>query len=97
MTLEEFQASLAADQPQNDLTAALTGLWWDGKGEWARAHQSVQQGKDAAESWVHAYLHRKEGDEGNASYWYGRAEKSFCDESLETEWLSITKELLKRS
>ena len=97
MTFDEFQEALTANQPSDELTAALAALWWDKKGDWVRAHQSVQQGKDAGESWVHAYLHRKEGDRTNAAYWYARAEKCFCEESLDTEWLSIAKDLLQRS
>jgi hypothetical protein len=45
------------------------GLWWDGKGDWTRAHESAQRDEGIEGSWVHAYLHRKEGDQGNAAYW----------------------------
>ena len=95
MTLEEFKNSLAASAPPADLNSALTGLWWDSKGDWTRAHESAQQDEGPAGSWVHAYLHRKEGDVSNAGYWYGRAGKPVSRESLDTEWLSIVKELLK--
>jgi hypothetical protein len=68
MTIAEFQASLTADQPPDELTAVLTGLWWSAKGDWERAHQLVQRVKDVDGSWVHAYLHRKEDDQTNAAH-----------------------------
>jgi hypothetical protein len=94
MTVEDFRQSLRTADPPPELTLALTGLWWDGKGDWTRAHESAQQdeGKDGA--WVHAYLHRKEGDQSNAEYWYGRAGKPVCRESLDNEWISIVRDLL---
>ena len=94
MTLEEFKNSLAASAPPADLNSALTGLWWDSKGDWTRAHESAQQDEGPAGSWVHAYLHRKEGDAGNAAYWYRRARKPVCRTSLEDEWVSIATALL---
>lgn len=94
MTFDEFQQSLAADTPPEQLTPGLAGLWWDAKGDWTRAHESAQQDEGPEGSWVHAYLHRKEGDQGNAAYWYGRAGKPVCRESPDAEWLSMVKELL---
>jgi len=94
VTLDDFRQSLAASTPPAELTFALVGLWWDAKGEWMRAHESAQQDEGAEGSWVHAYLHRKEGDQGNAAYWYRRAGKPVCRESLDAEWLSILKRLL---
>ena len=70
MTLEDFHLSLTATEPPTGLTLALAGLWWDAKGDWARAHESAQRDESKEGSWVHAYLHRKERDEGNAVYWY---------------------------
>ncbi len=96
MTLAEFRQSLTATEPPAGLTHALAGLWWDAKGDWARAHESAQQDEGRDGSWVHAYLHRKEGDQGNAAYWYNRAGKPTCQEPLDKEWLSIAKELLRR-
>jgi len=94
MTLDEFRKSLTATEPPAGLTLALAGLWWDAKGDWTRAHESAQQDEGKDGSWVHAYLHRKEGDQGNAAYWYARAGKPVCRESLDAEWLSIAKDLL---
>jgi len=96
MTIVEFQASLMAGPP-NQLSSALAGLWWDAKGDWTRAHESAQEDNGADGAWVHAYLHRKEGDQPNAGYWYGRAKKPVCEESLEAEWQSIATHLLQRS
>jgi hypothetical protein len=94
MTLDEFRQSLANAKPSAGLTHALAGLWWDAKGDWTRAHESAQQDECNKGAWVHAYLRRKEGDQGNAAYWYKRAGKSVCRESLDAEWLGIVEELL---
>jgi hypothetical protein len=94
MTLDEFRESLTATEPPASLTHALAGLWWDAKGDWKRAHKSAQQGEGVEGSWVHAYLHRKEGDQGNAAYWYSRAGKPVCREPLDAEWSSIAAALL---
>jgi hypothetical protein len=94
MTVDEFRQSLAATEPPEGLSLALAGLWWDGKGDWTQAHESAQQDEGRDGSWVHAYLHRKEGDPSNAAYWYSRAGKPVCREPLDTEWVSIVTELL---
>ena len=95
MTVKEFRDSLKADAPPPDLNAALGGLWWDAKGDWTRAHESAQQDEGPEGSWVHAYLHRKEGDQSNAQYWYGRAGKTPARGSLDDEWSEITQALLR--
>jgi hypothetical protein len=94
MTLDEFRESLALALPPPGLSHALAGLWWDAKGDWTRAHESAQQDEGPSGSWVHAYLHRKEGDSSNAAYWYGRAEKQAATCSLEQEWIEIASSLL---
>ena len=94
MTFDAFQKSLTAAEPPPGLTPAQAGLWWDAKKDWQRAHESAQQDEGPAGSWVHAYLHRKEGDASNAAYWYNRAKKPICRDSLEKEWQSIVKSLL---
>jgi hypothetical protein len=94
MTLDDFRQSLTATEPPAGLSLALAGLWWDAKGDWTRAHESAQQDEGVDGSWVHAYLHRKEGDQGNAEYWYRRAGKPVCREPLDAEWISIVQELL---
>jgi len=95
MTLADFRNSLSQDQPPQELSLALAGLWWDAKGDWQRAHESAQQDEGPAGSWVHAYLHRKERDLSNASYWYNRAKKPVPTISLEQEWREITEALLR--
>ena len=95
MTFDEFRQSLTATEPPAGLTHALAGLWWDSKGNWKRAHDSAQQDGGVEGSWVHAYLHRKEGDQGNAAYWYSRAGKPVCRESLDAEWVSIARAWLE--
>jgi len=95
MTLEEFRHSIHADGPPSGLSHALAGLWWDANGDWTKAHESAQQDEGPAGSWVHAYLHRKEGDQRNADYWYGRARKPSRTGSLEEEWNEIAAALLE--
>jgi hypothetical protein len=95
MTLDDFRQSLTATAPPPGLTPALVGLWWDARGDWLRAHESAQSDEGPEGSWVHAYLHRKEGDQGNAGYWYRRAGKPLCRESLDAEWLSVVRGLLE--
>jgi hypothetical protein len=94
MTLPEFRDSVSQDVPPCELNLALLGLWWDAKGDWTKAHESAQEDEGAAGSWVHAYLHRKEGDASNAGYWYRRAGKSPARNSLDDEWLEIVESLL---
>jgi hypothetical protein len=95
MTLQEFRDSLSAAAPPMPENFALTGLWWDAKGEWNRAHESAQQDEGPAGAWVHAYLHRKEGDNSNAGYWYGRAGKKPSRASFDEEWKEIAGSLLR--
>jgi hypothetical protein len=78
-----------------ELTLALIGLWWDAKHDSTPAHESAQQDEGPDGWWVHAYLHRKEGDAGNAAYWYRRAQKPVCRTSLDEEWAAIVDALLK--
>ncbi|MFO7168033.1 MAG: hypothetical protein DIU80_008380 [Chloroflexota bacterium] len=94
MNLADFRASLGADAPPQGLSHALQALWHDAKGDWDAAHSCAQQQEDAVGAWVHAYLHRKEGDLGNAGYWYRRAGKPAASGSLEAEWEAIASALL---
>lgn len=95
MTLDEFRKSLTESAPPAGLSHALAGLGWDAKGDWKRAHESAQQDEGPDGSWVHAYLHRKEGDHSNAAYWYSRAGKHVSREPLDAEWTSILQALLE--
>lgn len=94
MTLDEFKSSLGDASPDPQLSTLLQAMWWDGKGDWDQAHNIAQEVGSRDGSWVHAYLHRKEGDIGNASYWYLRAHRPVCAGSLEEEWEQIVGELL---
>ncbi|GIV85206.1 MAG: hypothetical protein KatS3mg052_2213 [Candidatus Roseilinea sp.] len=94
MRYAEFKASLALNQPPAGLSLAAQALWWDAKGDWHKAHACAQAQDDADGAWVHAYLHRKEGDVFNAGYWYRRAGKPAFTGSLEAEWESLAQALL---
>jgi hypothetical protein len=89
-----FIASLNGAAPAPSLNAPLAGLWWAGKGDWDQAHRIVQDdnGRDAA--WVHAYLHRVEGDLPNAGYWYRTAGKPVEKGAVDAEWNAIVAALL---
>lgn len=94
MSFEEF---LAAPAPPADAGAALQALWHEAHGDWARAHACAQEDEGRAGSWVHAYLHRKDGDLANARYWYARAGRTppASKVALDAEREAITRELLK--
>jgi hypothetical protein len=94
MTFQEFETSLAQPQPPAGLSDALQAMWHDGKGDWHAAHELAQVNNSATNCWIHAYLHRKEGDNWNAQYWYTRAGKPMPKISLDEEWQAIVKALL---
>ncbi len=94
MTWEQFSASLAGEKMPAALSVYLQALWYDGKGDWKSAHEVAQDIEDRNGSWIHAYLHRKEGDAGNAAYWYRRAGKPMPGYSLKQEHEEIVKALL---
>lgn len=86
MTHQEFKNSLQQTIPPGGLSPHLEALWFDAKGKWHEAHTVAQDIETTDGWWIHAYLHRKEGDEGNARYWYARAGKKFPKSTLEDEW-----------
>ena len=94
MTLDEFRQTLAAASPPL-LPTLLRALWHDAKGDWDEAHRIAQDVTGADGAWVHAYLHRKEGDLSNARYWYQQAGQPTASDSVEAEWGRIVAELLK--
>jgi hypothetical protein len=94
MSSEQFRASLDDETPNPNLSAPLAALWWAGKGDWDRAHALVQEEPGADAAWVHAYLHRAEGDAENAAYWYRQARRPAADASLDEEWAAIADALL---
>ncbi len=93
MDLNKFKSSLSTDAPPAGLSPYLQALWYDAKGNWNKSHQIVQDIENPTASWVHAYLHRKEGDISNARYWYNRAGRNMPGHSLEKEWEEIFLEL----
>jgi hypothetical protein len=95
MTLDEFRATLEAADAPADLYAPLRALWEDARGRWDAAHHIAQEVEDETGAWVHAYLHRKEGDLGNASYWYRRAHQPVAHDDLQSEWARIVTALLR--
>jgi hypothetical protein len=94
MNLAAFRQSLAASVPPTGLSPALEALWHDARGDFDRAHTLAQSDEGGDGDWVHAYLHRKEGDAGNAGYWYRRAAKPVCRDALDAEWEAIARALL---
>ena len=94
MTFEEFKKTLSSASPPAEISTYLQSLWFDVKGDWNKAHSIIQNMEDKTAAWIHAYLHRKEGDIGNADYWYRRADKTRPANSLEDEWKNIVIELL---
>jgi hypothetical protein len=93
--MAEFKASISGAAPAPGLDASLAALWWAAKGNWDQAHKIAQDDASADGSWVHAYLHRVEGDLGNAGYWYRQAGKPAATGSLETEWEAVVSALLE--
>lgn len=96
MNFKQFRDSVATSGPPTELPLVLAALWWDLKGDWTKAHECAQQRESLDHAWVHAYLHRKEGDLNNARYWYRRAGKPVFKGSLEEEWKEIAEALLGR-
>jgi hypothetical protein len=99
MTFDELQQSIQRDAaPPATLGLALQALWHDARDDWNRAHDCAQADHGRDGSWVHAYLHRKEGDLGNAGYWYSRAGQKMpaTTVTLVAEWVEMAKALLAR-
>ena len=94
MTFRDFQSSLKNSTLPADLPPLLEALWYDARGDWEQAHNIAQDVHSEDGSWIHAYLHRKEGDLGNAAYWYRRAGRPVAKGSLEDEWDQIARALL---
>jgi hypothetical protein len=94
MTQDEFLGSVAGAEPPEGLTPKLTALWYAQKGDWERAHTVAQDMTDADGSWIHANLHREEGDLGNAQYWYRRSGRTMRGATVEEERLAMIEALL---
>jgi hypothetical protein len=97
MTPIAFRRSIAKQRPPAALPAALAALWWAKKGNWAKAHNIVMSDDGADCAWVHAYLHRVEGDEENARYWYRQARRPPAAGPCAAEWNALVSSLLSRN
>jgi hypothetical protein len=90
----DFKISLELNYPNQNWPEALKALWYDTKGDWKSSHNIAQDMNNQLGSWIHAYLHRKEGDEWNARYWYGQAKRAFPIISLEEELKELVEYVL---
>jgi len=93
---QEFLNSISKGEPDNYLSPYLQSLWWDKKGNWHKSHEIAQDINSNDGFWIHAYLHRKEGDIWNADYWYAKAGKARPEQTLEEEWESMVRYFLKK-
>ena len=93
--MADFKACLAGAAPAPSLAPPLAALWWAANGKWDDAHRIVQDESTREAAWVHAYLHRVEGDLSNAGYWYRQAGKAVASDSLEAEWERIASALIE--
>jgi hypothetical protein len=96
MTFEEFLTICESSTEPRNLSSLLKALWYDRHGEWDLAHEEIQDGEDTYSAAIHAYLHRKEGDVSNARYWYSTANRRIFKGTLDEEWESLARELVKR-
>lgn len=94
MTFDSFKASLAKEKSPDQISPLLEALWQDAKGNWQEAHNLTQEIATKEGSWVHAYLHRKEGDQANAAYWYHKAQKDIPIASIEEEWETLVRAMI---
>jgi len=94
VTLDDFKSSLNDDAPPKNVAPELKALWHDARGDWSEAHRIAQDIDDRNGAWVHAYLHRKEGDLANASYWYRHAGRPVATGSLDDEWSALVRVLI---
>ncbi len=94
MNVENFLQNLTQASPPEQLSEALRALWYDAKEDWHAAHEIAQNLDSPEGAWIHAYLHRKEGDNWNADYWYSRAGKTRPDQSLAEEWKYMVEAML---
>jgi hypothetical protein len=93
MKYGDFKDSLSSSEPGAGIDGVLLALWYEKNEDWDRAHEIVQAIPSEIGSAVHAYLHRKEGDIGNARYWYGRAGRDEFLAPLDDEWDALAREI----
>lgn len=94
LTKTRFRDNLQDNQPPQGITVVLQALWYDAKGDWDKAHELVQDLPGPTAAWIHGYLHRKEGDNWNANYWYAKAGHTMPAATLAEEWESLVTAML---
>ncbi|HEY0784667.1 MAG TPA: hypothetical protein VGD62_02280 [Acidobacteriaceae bacterium] len=94
MTAKELEQTVNHHAPPAGLPPLVEAMWWQAHGDWEKAHLMAQDVPEAAGAWVHAYLHRAEGEPGNAAYWYEQAGRPMAQSSLQEEWFGIVRALL---
>jgi hypothetical protein len=97
MNLARVEQSLSDTEPPPGLPPLVTAMWYERRGEWDRAHEIAQDLPGADAAWVHAYLHRREGDVANAGYWYRQAARPVPRGPLDDEWRAIVDALIRSS
>ena len=97
MTIREFISSLEKSEPPPEISLPLQALWYARKGDWEHSHSIAQEVPTPDGSWVHAWLHRVEGDNSNARYWYNRAGQPMPKSPVDEEWESIATNILTHS
>ena len=97
MTSADFKSSLSGDAPASGISPPLAALWWAAKGDWDKAHGIVMKEESRDAAWVHAYLHRVEGDLDNAGYWYRKARRPAASQPLPEEWDAIAAALIEQA
>ena len=97
MTLDDFKRAMTGANPPRGLAPPLVALWWAAKGDWDKAHGIVMKEESRDAAWVHAYLHRVEGDRDNAGYWYRKARRPAASGPLPEEWDAIAADLIKQA
>jgi len=97
MNVTDFRTTLTKPNPPRGLAPAVAALWWAAKGDWDKAHRIVMKEESRDAAWVHAYLHRVEGDLDNAGYWYRRARRAAASGPLEAEWEAIAADLIAQA
>lgn len=94
MTIQEFKATLTRNNPLPYFSIPQLALWYEAKGNWKDAHDLIDHLEDAVSAHIHAYLHRVEGDQWNANYWYSRAKQPEFKGTLQEEWNHLVEKYL---
>ncbi|WP_282111776.1 hypothetical protein [Maribacter stanieri] len=93
-TYLEFEKSLELSHVPKEWSDGLKAAWYDANGDWEASHNIAQDMHNTLGSWLHAYLHRKEGDRFNAGYWYRLAKKEYPTITLDEELKVIVESII---